>query len=68
MIKEEIGYRSFLLRLWIIKHNGKHIWRASMEIPRSGEQQSFSSLDELIRFLQNLLEIMENEVEKQAGQ
>ncbi len=67
MIIEEIGYRSFLLRLWIIKHNNKRICRASMENPRSGEQQSFSSLDELIKFLQNLLEIMEREVENKGG-
>jgi len=62
MITEEIGYRSFLLRLWHMKHNGRRIWRASLENPRSGEQQTFSSLEELVLYLHNLEGIMEGEV------
>lgn len=61
---DERGYRSFLLRLWFMKHDGGHIWRASLEHPRSGLQQSFSNLDDLIQFLRDLCVVLEGEVEE----
>jgi hypothetical protein len=65
MITEEMGYRSFLLRLWCVKQNGKLTWRASLENPRNRQQHFFSSLEALHEFLCNLREELENEMEKQ---
>jgi len=64
MLQEEIGYRSFLLRLWCVKHNGEHTWRASLEDPRTGQQYFFSSLKALIKYLQQLRQDLESEMDK----
>ncbi len=66
MIAEETGYRSFLLRIQVVKHNTRRIWRVSLENPRSRERQSFSSLEELIVFLHSLEEILEGEMRNEA--
>ncbi len=42
---------SYLLRLWQVERNGKPVWWASLENPRSGERQSFADLAELFAFL-----------------
>jgi hypothetical protein len=64
MIPKEIGYRSFLLRLWCSMHNGEHTWRASLEDPRTGQQHFFSSLDSLNEFLRQLRQDLESEMDK----
>jgi hypothetical protein len=64
MIPKEIGYRSFLLRLWCVKHNGEHTWRASLEDPRTGQQQFFSNSDALYEFLRQLRQDLESEMDK----
>jgi hypothetical protein len=64
MITEEMGYRSFLLRLWCVKQNGELTWRASLENPRNGQQHFFSSLEALHEFLCKLGQVLESEVEK----
>ena len=47
----EMGYRSFLLRLWQVDEDGKHAWRFSLENSGSGERRGFSNLGELLVFL-----------------
>jgi hypothetical protein len=64
MITEEMGYRSFLLRLWCVKQNGELAWRASLEDPSTGQQYFFSSSDALNEFLRQLRQDLENEMDK----
>jgi hypothetical protein len=42
---------SYLLRLWQIKSEGKLVWRASLQSPRTGKRTGFASLDSLFAFL-----------------
>jgi hypothetical protein len=64
MITKEMGYRSFLLRLWYIKQNGELAWRASLEDPRTGQQHFFSNLDALNEFLRQLRQDLESKMDK----
>lgn len=49
---ERRGYQSYLLRLWESKEEGKHVWRASLEIPGTGERQGFPTLQAMFAFLE----------------
>lgn len=51
MVKEQRGYRSYLLRLWQIKYGEELVWRASLEDPFTGERRGFASLEALFDFL-----------------
>ena len=53
------NYRSFLLRLWRVIRNGKGVWLAGLEDPHTGEQESFTSLEELLVYLKK--QINEND-------
>ncbi len=64
MITEEMGYRSFLLRLWCVKQNDHLACRISLENPRTGQKHIFSSLEALHEFLRNLGEVLESEMEE----
>ncbi|MFL7811569.1 MAG: hypothetical protein AB8I80_23230 [Anaerolineae bacterium] len=44
-------YVSYLLRLWQVGGQDERIWRASLECPRTGKQESFASLSDLFAFL-----------------
>jgi hypothetical protein len=46
-------YQSYLLRLWRVRTN-KHTWRASLENVETGEVSGFTTMKELIEFLQDL--------------
>ncbi len=63
MMSDEAGYRSFLLRMWLIKTNGGRICRASLENPRTEQKENFSSLEELIEYLRDLSKVLESEAE-----
>lgn len=52
--KNDQGYFSFLLRIWVEETNGKR-WRFSLEDSDSGRRKGFASLDKLIAFLAQLL-------------
>jgi hypothetical protein len=65
MIPEEMGYRSFLLRLWCVKQNGELSWRVSLENPGNGQKHFFSGLEALHEFLIDLEQVLESEMEKQ---
>ncbi|HSB67647.1 MAG TPA: hypothetical protein VLD65_13820 [Anaerolineales bacterium] len=67
MRQGDIGYRSFLLRLWCAKHKGKYTCRASLEDPRSGQKHFFTKLEALHEFLLKLSDILEGEVEEKDG-
>ena len=47
----EMGYRSFLLRLWQVDSEGKRAWRFSLENSGTGERRGFANLGELLVFL-----------------
>jgi hypothetical protein len=64
MIPGEMGYRSFLLRMWCVKQNDNLTWRFSLENPRTGQKHMFSSLDALQEFLIDLEQVLESEMEK----
>ncbi len=49
----EMGYRSFLLRLWRVDSEGKRAWRFSLENSATGERRGFANLGELLVFLLN---------------
>jgi hypothetical protein len=54
-------YLSYLLRLWQITDAGKIAWRASLEDPRTGERQGFTSLEGMISFLWEQIRNNDNE-------
>ncbi|MCK5635035.1 MAG: hypothetical protein KAI06_08105 [Anaerolineales bacterium] len=47
----EVGYRSFLLRLWRVDTKEKLAWRFSLENSVTGERKEFANLGELLVFL-----------------
>ena len=49
-------YLSYLLRLWQTSDGTNQIWRASLEIPGTGERQGFASIKDLFDFLQTQTE------------
>ncbi|MDY7080124.1 MAG: hypothetical protein SXV54_24855 [Chloroflexota bacterium] len=52
MTSKQLHYLSYLLRLWQTSSDGEEIWRASLEIPGTGERRGFASLQDLFDFLQ----------------
>jgi hypothetical protein len=44
-------YLSYLLRLWTVEEEGEYVWRASLEVPHSGERYGFATLESLLTFL-----------------
>ncbi len=51
MAAKDVHYIAFMLRLWRVKQNGEHAWRASLESPSTGERRGFANLEELFAFL-----------------
>ena len=64
MIQGEMGYRSFLLRLWCVAQNDILAWRISLENPRTGQKHVFTSVEALQEFLIDMEKILESEMEK----
>jgi hypothetical protein len=52
MTQEQKYYHSFLLRLWRAGNDGEPVWRASLEIPLSGERLGFANLGEMFAYLE----------------
>ena len=50
--KRQGCYLSYLLRLWRENGGDRPRWRASLEQPRSGERQAFTTLVDLFAFLE----------------
>lgn len=51
--KKQARYIAYLLRLWETSDGDAQIWRASLEIPATGERRGFASLEELFAYLQD---------------
>lgn len=51
MTKENVTYRSYLLRLWQVKQNGDVGWRASLEEAGTNQRHAFADLEALFRYL-----------------
>ena len=49
-------YRSYMLRLWQTDTNGKRGWRISLQDTESDQQENFTSMEELVIYLQNTIE------------
>jgi len=47
---------SYLLRLWRTEGLGDFEWRASLEIPETGERIGFANLEQLFVYLMDLIE------------
>jgi hypothetical protein len=47
---------SFLLRLWCEDQTGHSNWRASLQLPGTGEHIGFASLEQLFMYLVDLTE------------
>ncbi len=48
---DKIFYFSYLLRVWRVLREDELVWMASLEDPRTGKRQSFTSLEDLYAFL-----------------
>ncbi len=48
---DKIFYFSYLLRVWRVVREDELVWMASLEDPRTGKRQSFTSLEDLYAFL-----------------
>jgi hypothetical protein len=56
MTQKQPTYQSYLLRLWQVRHNGKLIWRASLQSTRTGERRNFADLQQMLGFLRDTLQ------------
>ncbi len=56
MSGERPGYLAYLLRMWRVEVEGRPLWRASLELPSSGERFVFGSLDATFHFLRERTE------------
>ncbi len=48
---DKVFYFSYLLRVWRVLRDDELVWMASLEDPRTGIRQSFTSLEDLYAFL-----------------
>jgi hypothetical protein len=48
---DKVFYFSYLLRVWRVVRDDELVWVASLEDPRTGKRQSFTSLEDLYAFL-----------------
>jgi len=61
------GYISYLLRLWLVRGEGKPTWRASLQAPGTREAVGFEGLRELLRFLRQAMEEQERDWKGKTG-
>ncbi len=54
-------YLSYLLRLWQTSDGEELLWRASLEVPGTGERHGFGGLENLFEFLRSQAELEERE-------
>ena len=52
MLGRQRPHVSYLLRLWQVESKGAVIWRASLQSPNTGERRGFTSLADLLSFLE----------------
>ena len=51
---EKPQHISFLLRMWCVDETGRSNWRASLEMPETGERIGFANLEQLFIYLIDL--------------
>ncbi len=61
---DKIFYFSYLLRVWRVLRDDELVWMASLEDPRTGKRQSFTSLEDLYAFL--LKDVRQSNEQSQA--
>jgi len=52
MKKQKQRYLSYLLRLWQTSDGEELLWRASLEMPGTGDRRGFASLKDMFDFLE----------------
>jgi hypothetical protein len=50
-MRKQMGYLSYLLRMWQTSDGEECTWCASLEQPGTQKRQGFATLDELFEFL-----------------
>ena len=65
MFNEKLDYQSYLLRLWRVSdvgtgHPGDEmpVWRVSLQSPLTRERVRFATLDDLVEFLRQEMNVM----------
>jgi len=61
-ILEKLTYTSYLIKLWLVKQNGKLSWLASLEDPHTGQQINFNCFEDLSIFFQQLKKDLESKI------
>ena len=59
--KPRSHYVSYLLRMWETTDGEQPIWRASLERPGTEERLGFVSLSELVAYLEDIIEVWQEE-------
>lgn len=55
MTSEKPEYYAFLMRLWVVGHYERRIWRFTLNNPQTQEVQGFETLQSLFDYLESLL-------------
>lgn len=63
MYNKQYGYQAYLVRLWLGREDGKHVWRASLEDAHTGEKHAFASFSRLVAYLEAHTEMVKCEIE-----
>lgn len=63
MAGEKPEYYAFLMRLWVVGHHPRRIWRFSLNDPQTHEIQGFETLESLFDHLESLLAEKDDEEE-----
>lgn len=60
MLMDELAYFAYLLRLQLVKIDGRHFWRASLEEPGTQQQIHFENIQALFAFLRDRMDLSES--------
>ena len=50
-MEQPATYKSYLLRLWTVVHDGEPVWQASLQNTVTGRRQGFADLESLFDYL-----------------
>ena len=57
MVKKQLHYLSYLLRLWPASRDTEATWHASLENPHTGQRLGFANLEDLLQFLKEEISV-----------
>ncbi len=60
-------YLSYLLRVWLVRVNGKSVWRGSLEDPFTGGRKGFANLLELFIYLSTQIGEKDQDTDEMSG-